>query len=295
MNCLEQLATEGRGRSVCLIAAVQDVLQLKEAYGANRAEIIAGQFTHKAFLRFTEPESQEWASRLIGDVELRRTTSTFDWNSALFGLIGWGKKTGMGEVIATVRAVLPSEFKAQLPPISAKLKTGLSGYYVARHIHKHTYPLATLQNLLIPPDEFCPGVIPAPDEWQWLQPWGEDDYERLNIYHVMLNLQQQKYLQKLQQSYQKSLTTNAPDTTEEEESSWERSLAETEEESSDEEEIQSGTNTVQNGGGFAPTPSNAVSPSPQKKRQARLAALRERNAKRQSKQQQQQQRKPPER
>lgn len=114
MNCLEQLATEGRGRSVSLIAAVQDVLQLKETYNANRAEIIAGQFTHKALLRFTVPESQEWASRLIGDVELRRTTSSWDWNSAIFGLIGWGNKTGMGETITTVRAVLASEFEAQL-------------------------------------------------------------------------------------------------------------------------------------------------------------------------------------
>lgn len=148
--------------------------------------------------------------------------------------------------------------------------------------------MATLQHLLIPPDESCPGVIPTPDEWQWLQPWAEADYHRLNIHHVLLNLQKQKYLQKLQQSYQKPQTTNPPETTEEEEA-WERSLAETEEESSnEEEEIQSGNSNVQNGGGFAPKPSNGVSPSPQKKRQARLAALRSRNAKRQSNQQQQQ-------
>ncbi|MGI2904740.1 type IV secretory system conjugative DNA transfer family protein [Tolypothrix sp. VBCCA 56010] len=292
MNCLEQLATEGRGRSVCLIAAVQDVLQLKVAYGANQAEIIAGQFTHKALLRFTIPESQEWASRLIGDVELRRTTSNWDWNSALFGLIGWGTKTALGETITTVKAVQASEFESQLPAISAKLKIGLSGFYVARHIHKHTYPLATLKHLLIPPDESCPGVIPTPDEWQWLQPWAEADYHRLKIHSVMLKLQQQKYLQKLQQSYQKPETTNPPDTTEEEEFAWERSLAETEEESSEEEEIQSGNSNVQNGGGFAPKPSNGVSSNTHKKRQARLAALRSRNAKRQSKQQQ---RKPPER
>ena len=286
MSCLEQLATEGRGRKVSLMCAIQDVAQLRETYGPHKAEIIANQFTHKALLKCSG-ESAEWASRVLGDVELRRTTSSWDWQSTLLGLFGWGNKTGMAETIATVRAAIPSEFEA-IPPVNAK--TGLTGYYVSIHKHKHTYPDRTLQQLLVPPAP-CPGYSLAPEDWQWLEPWSaEDDGMRLNIFPLIRQVEQQTILQHLQKKASPP-PIYPPGTTDEEEE-WIRSLGGMTEPPDEEEESQTGTSTGYSSGGLTPTLENTPTPN-QPPRPKRLTSRLKKN--RPQRQRPQQQRGPHER
>jgi len=60
---------EGRKYGACFLVGFQSKPQLEDIYGRNQAESMLDLFNTKLFFRCTEPSSQQWISRVLGDKE----------------------------------------------------------------------------------------------------------------------------------------------------------------------------------------------------------------------------------
>lgn len=60
---------EGRKYGGCLLVGFQSKPQLEEIYGRNGAEAMLDLFNTKIFFRCTEPSTQQWISKVLGDKE----------------------------------------------------------------------------------------------------------------------------------------------------------------------------------------------------------------------------------
>jgi len=68
---LDKLLIEGRSKQVCCVLGFQDMDGLSEAYGERVAREMLGQCRNQAFLALTSSTTAEWASEMIGKVEIR--------------------------------------------------------------------------------------------------------------------------------------------------------------------------------------------------------------------------------
>lgn len=60
---------EGRKYGACFLVGFQSKPQLEEIYGKQSAESMLDLFNTKAFFRCTEPSTQQWISKVLGDKE----------------------------------------------------------------------------------------------------------------------------------------------------------------------------------------------------------------------------------
>jgi len=60
---------EGRKYGGCLLVGFQSKPQLEDIYGQNAAEAMLDLFNTKLFFRCTEPSTQQWISKVLGDKE----------------------------------------------------------------------------------------------------------------------------------------------------------------------------------------------------------------------------------
>lgn len=146
------LAATGRSKGVALVAAFQSYSDLCSIYGHDDANTITDNFWFKAFFRINGGTTNEWASKQIG------------------------------------YAVSPAEFMALRPP-NAKIKQGVTGYFSGHYVFKSALSSREIRKQLIPEDkreqqnkEAGAHLLPASAEF--LQPWSQEDYERLNISHL---------------------------------------------------------------------------------------------------------------
>lgn len=69
LPCLQSGLAEGRKYGGCFLVGFQSKPQLEEIYGRNAAEAMLDLFNTKLFFRCTEPSTQTWISKVLGDKE----------------------------------------------------------------------------------------------------------------------------------------------------------------------------------------------------------------------------------
>lgn len=190
VDSLQEIATKGRSKGICLLLAFQSILGMHEMYGKEVAETILAQCRFKGFLKLSDHESAAWASKSIGDIELKRQQRTSTFESILMDLTGVSSRAGATEVIQQRNLVIPAEF-INIPPINPITNYGLTGYYQVVDCHRNYDSWNSLSARLSPPAEYVEDYLPAPDSHQRLKPWTEMDWERLGITEVMRQFHRQ--------------------------------------------------------------------------------------------------------
>ena len=66
---LQRGLAEGRKYGGCFLAGFQSKPQLEDIYGRSAAETMLDLFNTKIFFRCTEPSTQAWISKVLGDTE----------------------------------------------------------------------------------------------------------------------------------------------------------------------------------------------------------------------------------
>ncbi|SEA87965.1 type IV secretion system DNA-binding domain-containing protein [Rubrimonas cliftonensis] len=69
---LQPLLTEGRKYGACVVAGVQNMGQLRQNYGPDRAEVLMSLFNTKTFFRLPEPRTAKWCEDAIGSAVVER-------------------------------------------------------------------------------------------------------------------------------------------------------------------------------------------------------------------------------
>lgn len=67
---LETALAESRKYGGCVLAGVQSVPQLTHLYGLNQSQAILDLLNTKVFFRNTDPNTNQWISKVLGDVEI---------------------------------------------------------------------------------------------------------------------------------------------------------------------------------------------------------------------------------
>ena len=175
---LEELATQGRSKGVCLAIGFQSIRSLENIYNREVTEAIVGQFRHKAILRLDDVGTAEWAEKLIGKAEIIETNTS----------VSHGKegKTYTEARQRRIKNVVESSEILCIPPIDSANGIGLTGYYlVGKGFYEHTYPISYIEQGLLAKSNEVPDFIPAPDAYQRLDDWTREDLDRLGIFRIL--------------------------------------------------------------------------------------------------------------
>lgn len=114
-----------------MILGYQDIEGLREVYGHQLANEIAGQCANKAILRCDSSDTAKWASALFGEREVlerrestSQSSSSSQNNYSLAGSSSSGTSSQTSEQVLKREVVLPSEIM-DIPPTTPQ--NGLSG------------------------------------------------------------------------------------------------------------------------------------------------------------------------
>lgn len=80
MDAITNALTTLRSKKVTFCLMLQSIAQLDAVYGSNIRKIIVDNCQYKALLNITEPDSQEYFSRLIGTVPIGRRSISQNYN-----------------------------------------------------------------------------------------------------------------------------------------------------------------------------------------------------------------------
>lgn len=175
---LEELATQGRSKGVCLAIGFQSIRSLENMYNKEVTEAMAGQFRHKAFLRLDDEGTAEWAKKLIGTAEVIEINVSVSH--------GRDGKTYTEAKQKRIKNVVESSEILSIPPIDKDNNIGLTGYYlVGKGFYQHTYSIDFISQNLLPKSSTVQDFVPAPDSYQRLEDWTDEDLHRLGIYHIL--------------------------------------------------------------------------------------------------------------
>ena len=105
MDAITNALTTLRSKKVTFCLMIQSIAQLDAVYGSNVRKIIVDNCQYKAILNITEPDSQEYFSRLIGSVPIGRRGIFQNYDLH-------GEHTTYGQQIQEFREplILPHEF-----------------------------------------------------------------------------------------------------------------------------------------------------------------------------------------
>lgn len=81
MDAITNALTTLRSKKVTFCLMLQSIAQLDAVYGHNTRKIIVDNYQYKALLNITEPDSQEYFSRLIGTVPIERRSISQNYDS----------------------------------------------------------------------------------------------------------------------------------------------------------------------------------------------------------------------
>jgi len=131
---LQRGLAEGRKYGGCFLAGFQSKPQLEDIYGRSAAETMLDLFNTKAFFRCTEPSTQSWISKVLGDKEETEPQENISYgaNSTRDG-VSLSRQTRQKPLI------LPTEF-SQLQDLECYIK--LPGDYPCTRLQM-TYQAAT--------------------------------------------------------------------------------------------------------------------------------------------------------
>ncbi|OJW49672.1 MAG: hypothetical protein BGO67_03975 [Alphaproteobacteria bacterium 41-28] len=143
---LQRGLAEGRKYGGCFLAGFQSKPQLEDIYGRSAAETMLDLFNTKVFFRCTEPSTQSWISKVLGDTEETEPQENISYgaNSTRDG-VSLSRQTRQKPLI------LPTEF-SQLKDLECYVK--LPGDYPCTKLQM-TYQAATsnIQPFLLRPEK----------------------------------------------------------------------------------------------------------------------------------------------
>lgn len=182
---LPEVLVEGRSKGLCPVLAFQDWPGLCEVYGQNLAREIFGICNNKAYLRITDAETAEFASRHFGNLELEVTRHSKNWGTSQTdgqqssSSSQWGASK---QNSYHTRPVIAAREFMKLPLASPR--NGISAFF-------DTAPLGDPYFVTMPgefitehkplPHPAFPNVDPRPREHQILREWDLNDLQRLGL------------------------------------------------------------------------------------------------------------------
>jgi type IV secretory pathway TraG/TraD family ATPase VirD4 len=184
---LSSLLTKGRSKGASVILGYQDIEGLREVYGHQLANEIAGQCANKAILRCDSSDTAKWASVLFGErevLERRESTSQSSSSSQNDYYFGGSSTSGTSsqtsEQVLKREVVIPSEIM-DIPPTNRE--NGLSGYYLTPSVGAYYVTAGGdwIAEDLRPKDLEVLDIDPREEEDQYLRPWDDNDLERLGL------------------------------------------------------------------------------------------------------------------
>jgi hypothetical protein len=79
---LQPLLTEGRKYGACVVAGVQNMGQLRQNYGPDRAEVLMSLLNTKAFFRLPEPRTAKWCEDAIGSAVIEHVGESIRYGTS---------------------------------------------------------------------------------------------------------------------------------------------------------------------------------------------------------------------
>lgn len=176
LDGLVSVAKKGRSKGASVAIAFQSVAGLRDAqmYGPHFTEELLAQFGNKAIGRVECPSSAEWASKLVGDQEVRQK-STSETSSSH----GHSSTKNIQNVIRP--GILPSQVM-DLP--LTNVANGLTALFFIPDVGVFQDTLdgeELFHHQLIPPKRDVPGFAPRPIDHQYLRPWTREQTARFGI------------------------------------------------------------------------------------------------------------------
>ena len=188
------LLVEGRSKGACVVLGFQDIPGLYSVYGRELAAEMIGLCSNKAFLRSSDNDTQEFASRSFGtqEIDLPRASVSHGVSRT------YGDSRSTSESTTTQYSyhretkplLLPSQFRSDLQRPTPN--TGLNGYYQTALVGQPyfanipgTFIHQTLGKVDYEtlPDEhsdLLPRIDPA-GKMLSLEEWDDEDLKRLNL------------------------------------------------------------------------------------------------------------------
>ncbi|MBI3411397.1 MAG: type IV secretion system DNA-binding domain-containing protein [Planctomycetes bacterium] len=164
LDGLSRLITKGRSKGVRVVLGFQDIKGLREVYGENAADELAGMCSNKAILRLDSEATAAWGAQLIGEAEQIEITRSHTQARE--------SSNTTTEQIQTRSAVLASQILRLSIP-----ENGLfHGYYITPAIGVYPGRVFFRPLLLDPGKE--PNFEKREPEEQYLPPWDGEDNER---------------------------------------------------------------------------------------------------------------------
>lgn len=208
---LELLLRKGRSKGAATVLGLQDTDGLRGTYGKEKAGEILGMCRSYAFFQILSPETTAWVSQFLGESEVleqyigvSRNRGSSSTSQKEFWY--WDEKSYTENESVTedeklsyrlIKEVLPSQLTYMKP---ASRENGLEGWYFSSFAPIPLYHVTMPGNFV-----FSPRILntPAPYEVekrggaeQELEPWDNDDLNRLWPGEETINLEIEKELDK---------------------------------------------------------------------------------------------------
>lgn len=139
---ISDLMITGRSKGAAVVLGFQDISGVEDVYGEKQAREIVGCTQNLAVLHInsSQPNTQEWASRILGDTTYIFEQKSVGTNS---GPSGGGSSRNTTYNRLTEKQWLPSQFDGDLPP--ASMQTGMVGLYKSRgQFYRQAFPADVL-------------------------------------------------------------------------------------------------------------------------------------------------------
>ena len=185
LDGLKPMLLKGRSKGVHVVLGFQDILGMQDVYGPNVANELVGQCSNLAFLRITNPQTAEWASKFIGRKEFEDVTHTKGTTK--------GTETTESESIATKakeKDVVPPQMFMLFDMPDEHEGTGMRGAFILpgdRWVR--TVYSRDISKWKPRTDNSVPGYQPldSPDEMR-RSVWTASDFARLNLEELQSSL-----------------------------------------------------------------------------------------------------------
>lgn len=122
-----------RSKKIHIALIVQSKSQLNAIYGKDIAEVIADNCSYKAILKASEPNTQEWCSKLVGTFDKKKVSSNYNAD-----MIGIGKGQGTSTGTEEKRIIKPEEF-AYLQDVVCVFPNGYKRLQKANYYEDKTF------------------------------------------------------------------------------------------------------------------------------------------------------------
>jgi hypothetical protein len=155
-----------RSKGVRVVLGAQGIDQIEEVYSKNVARSWATQTAIKVIGRITEPESQKWASSLIGERELERFSSQYNVQSGN-GQGSGGSTSGGGYQRTKEHVIMPGEF-GSIVSVTSRGPRAILHVAGSDHVGLLDWPFTPQQTVRSGRDQHqAPWVLPRYDRPTW--------------------------------------------------------------------------------------------------------------------------------